>query len=434
MSAHGPDLSGIIAGTPRSMPARVKTLGTVGVLVGVGAAAFGFLTAPERTSASFIANFLYFFGICFGGLIFSVALMLTQGRWARPLKRIAESFWIYTPVLWILLLAFLGLGGMEIYPWMHEQMPPHKAIYLQPGFFFARQFVGLGFLILISGLYFRASLRADLGVVRERIGDRAPLWWSSLLSDWRGAEAEIEAGTNRQMRLAPVVAFTYASVFTIMAVDLSMSLAPYWFANMFPAWYFMSCLATGLIWTGIYSQLGKSWLGMEDLLPPKVYHDLGKLNLGLTMFWAYTLFAQYLPIWYGNMPEETVFVLVRTMLDPWNGLSKFVLLTCFLIPFALLTSRGLKKTKSGYLAVTTILAIGLWTERHWVVMPSVWKAETLPIGPVEIGIGIGMLSGMILSVTKLLSSIPPVSVTDPWMAPNPADVHVHPSSDGHHAH
>lgn len=434
MSAHGPDLSGVIAGTPRQMPARVKTLGLVGVAIGVAAAALGFLTEPERTAASFIANFLYFFGIAFGGLVFSVALMLTQGRWARPLKRISESFWIYTPILWVLLLVFLMAGGMQIYPWMHEKMPAHKAVYLTPGFFFARQFVGLGLLILVAGLYFRASLRADLGLLRERLGDRAPGWWSNLLSDWRGLEVEREACVNRQMRLAPVVAILYASVFSLMAVDLSMSLAPYWYANMFPAWYFMSCIGTGLIWTGIYSQLAKRWLGIEELLPPKVYHDLGKLTLGFTMFWAYTLFAQYLAIWYGNMFEETSFVLVRTVLEPWNGLAKVVLLMCFLIPFGLLTSRGLKKMKSGYLAVTTILAIGLWLERHWVVMPSVWKQETLPIGVVEIGMGIGLLAGMILAVTKLLSSIPPVALTDPWMAPNPADVHVHPSSDGHHAH
>lgn len=431
MSAHGPDLSAVIAGTPRALPARVKTLGALGVAVGVAAAAFGFLTAPERTSASFIANFLYFFGIAQGAIIFSVAQMLTQARWARPLKRIAEGFWLYLPILWGLLLVFLLAGGMHIYPWTHEEMPPHKAIWLQPSFFFARQFFGLGLLILVGGLYVRASLRTDLGVVREKIGDRAPGWWSYLLSDWRGVEQEAEANINRQMRLAPVVAALFAIVFTVMAVDLSMSLDPHWYANMFPAWYFMSCFATGLIWVGIFSRVGADWLGAADLLQPKVYHDLGKLNLGLCLFWAYTLFAQYLAIWYGNMFEETGFVLVRTVLEPWNGLAKVVILTCFLIPFAMLTSRGLKKMKSGYLTVTTILAIGLWLERHFVVMPSVWKETTLPIGVVEIGMGIGLLSGMILTVSKFLSQVPTVPIADPWMAPNPADVHVHPSSEGH---
>jgi len=431
MSAHGPDLSAVIAGTPRTMPARVKTLGTVGLVLGLAAAGYGFATAPERTSASFVANFLYFFGIVFGGMIFSVAQMITQARWARPLKRIGESFWVFGIIMWALLLIFLLAGGMEIYPWMHEQMPPHKAIYLQPGFFFARQFVGLGLLIVVSGLYFRAGLRVDLGVVREKIGDRAPGWWSNLLADWRGAEVETEVAIERQRRLAPAVAILFAFLFTLMAVDLSMSLSPYWYANMFPAWYFMSCFSTGLVWIGIYSQLAKGWLGLDELIGPKVYHDLGKLNLGLTMFWAYTLFAQYLAIWYGNMFEETGFVLVRTVLDPWNGLAKVVLLTCYMIPFGLMTSRGLKKTKSGYLTVTTILAVGLWLERHWVVMPSVWKETTLPIGPVEIGMGIGLLSLFVLVTTKVLSMIPPVPIADPWMAPNPADVHVHPSAEAH---
>ena len=431
MSSHGPDLSAVYAGTPRQVPSQIKMGGLVGVVVGVAALAFGLMTAPERTMASFVANFLYFYGICQGAVVFAIAMMLTQARWGRPLKRIAESFAVYLPILHTLLVVFLLAGGLEIYPWMHEEMPPHKAIWLQPGFFVVRQVVGLGLLWVLSLLFLRASLRADLGVVRERIGDRAPAWWGRLLGDWQGKDAEIEACVQRQMRLAPAVGFTYATVMTMMAVDLSMSLSPYWAANMFPAWYFMSCFATGLIYTGIFSQTLKGWLGISELLPGKVYHDIGKLHLGLAMFWAYTLFAQYLAIWYGNMDEEIGFVLIRTVLEPWGGLAKVVVMTCFLIPFALLTSRGLKKIRSAYLAATTIFAVGIWLERHWVVMPSVWKESTLPIGPVEIGIGLGMLGGMVLTVTKFLSQVPAAPITDPWMAPNPADVHVHPSGEAH---
>ena len=431
MSAHGPDVSGIVAGTPRTLPSQVKMVAIAGVAVGVAAAAFGLMTSPERTMASFIANFLYFFGITNGAVIFSVALMLTQGRWARPFKRIAESFAVFSPVLYVLLLVMLAAGGMDIYPWTHEEMPAHKAIYLTKGFFFARQVVGLGLLVLLTLLYLRSSLRPDLGAAREKLGDKAPAWWGRLLGDWKGVREETELSIQRQMRIAPVVAFMFASVFTVMAVDLSMSLSPHWFANMFPAWYFMSCFSSGVVFTGMTGQLAKRWLGMEHILTGKLYHDLGKLNFGLCMFWGYTLFAQYLAIWYGNMDEEIGFVLVRTVLEPWNGLAKVVLLTCFLIPWGMLTSRGLKKIRSGYLSAVGVLAVGLWLERHWVVMPSVWKETSLPIGPVEIGMGLGLLSAMVLVVGKFLAEVPPIPITDPWMAPNPADVHVHPSSGTH---
>ena len=174
MSAHGPDLSGVIAATPRTVPAKVKTMAIAGLVLGLVGAGIGFSGDANRTMASFVANFLYFAGVAQGAVVFAVALMLTQSRWGRPLKRIAESFVLFLPIIYGLLFVFLIAGGIEIYPWMHEQMPPHKAIYLSKGFFIIRQVVGLGLLALLSFLFVRASLRPDLGVAREQLGSRAP--------------------------------------------------------------------------------------------------------------------------------------------------------------------------------------------------------------------------------------------------------------------
>ena len=69
------------------------------------------------------------------------------------------------------LLVFLVIGGLDIFPWAHADehpMPPHKAVYLTPGFFFARQFLGLGLMVVLSLLFVRTSLRPDL-VYRLRI-------------------------------------------------------------------------------------------------------------------------------------------------------------------------------------------------------------------------------------------------------------------------
>ena len=431
MSAHGPDLSAVIAGTPRELPGKVKMFGLVAIVIGLAGLGVGMATNPDRTLAAFVANFLYFAGISQGAVMFAVALMITQARWARPLKRIAESFVVFLPVMYLLLMVFLLAGGMHIYPWTHEEMPPHKAIYLQPGFFAMRQAVGLGLLTLLSLLFVRASLRPDLGVARAILGDRAPAWWDRLLGDWQGEEAEIAAGLRRQAVLGPILGIAYASLWSMMVIDLSMSLSPHWYANMFPAWYFASCFWSGLVAIAVVGMLARSWLGLEHLLTSKTFHDLGKLTFGFTLFWAYTLFAQYLAIWYGNMNEEIWFILLRTEVEPWAGLAKVVIMTCFLVPFSMLLSRGLKKIPAAYLTVTGVLAVGIWLERFLVVMPSVWTEDTLPLGFPEVGMAIGLLGGMVLAVGKFLSQVPPVALTDPWMAPNPMDVHVHPSDEAH---
>ncbi|MDP6931693.1 MAG: hypothetical protein QGG40_02210, partial [Myxococcota bacterium] len=190
MSAHGPDLTSIIASTPRTVPPKVKTLALVAIVLGVIATGYGFATAPDRTRTAFVTNFMYFAGICQGAFMLAAVFTVTLARWGRPLKRIAEAFGMFMPVLWLLLMIFLVTGGLDIYLWTHEEMPAHKAVWLQPGFFVARQAFNLGLLILLSALYVRASLRSDLGVIASQVGDRAPAWWGRLTANWQGEEAE----------------------------------------------------------------------------------------------------------------------------------------------------------------------------------------------------------------------------------------------------
>jgi hypothetical protein len=437
MGNHAPDTSSIIATTPRPMPAAAKFGGIALVVIGVLSAAYGFMTHPDRERGAFIVNFLYFGGIAQGGFMLACISAITKGRWPRPLKRMAEAFGLFLIPMYILLIVFLLGGGLNAYEWFHwteAEAPPHKAIYLNPTFFVARQVVGIGLLLVLDLLFIRASLRSDLGYAAARLGDKAPAWWGRLTAGWQGEAAEIAASTERQARLAPAVAVTYALVWSMVAIDISMSLTPHWYANMFPAWYFMSCIWSGLVYLGMFSTILRKWMGATKLLTPNVYHDLGKLTFGMTMFWAYTLFAQYLPIWYGNMTEEIGFILLRTELQPWATLSKVVIMLCFLVPWTMLLSRGLKKSPPAYLLVTFIIATGIWLERFLVVMPAVWKEETLPLGIGEIGMTLGFLGAFILVVVGFLSKVPPIVVSDPFLAPDPDHVHVLPSSQAHRGH
>jgi hypothetical protein len=76
-----------------------------------------------------------------------------------------------------------------------------------------------------------------------------------------------------------------------------------------------------------------------------------------------------------------------------------------------------------------VIATGIFLERFILVMPEVWKENSIPLGPVEIGVFVGFVSLFVRVVTTFLSQVPPAVVTDPFMNPNPSDVHIHP---GHH--
>jgi len=271
-----------------------------------------------------------------------------------------------------------------------------------------------------------------MGVAIEQHGASAfPKFWGQYTDGWQGAEAEIERSTKSQARLGPVIAIAYAFVFSMIAVDIEMSLAPHWFANMFPAWYFASCFWSGLLGIGVVSLGARKWLGATNVFNRHTYHDLGKLCLAFCMFWGYTTFATYLAIWYGNMTEEIGFFLLRTELEPWATVSKAVLLLCFFMPFAMFASRGLKKIPAAFLTAATVALVGIWLCRYIVVMPSVWMESTLPLGIIEIGMTMGFLGSFILVVFGFLSRVPPIAHTDPFMHPDPDHVHVVPASKAH---
>lgn len=434
--AHHFDYGALVEKAPRSMPTGVRNASLGLMAVGILASAYGFISDPTRASGTFIVNYMYWAGIAQGGLMLAVALVLTKGRWGRPLKRFAEAFGLMMVPMYILLMAFLLLGGLDVYEWSHwteAGAPHHKWIYFQRPFFFARLGGLLGLLLILDILFIRASVRSDMGVAKEKYG-----WEPSGLAamiggigGWKGEKVEVEASEKRQNMLAPILAVAYAVVWSVMAVDVSMSLMPHWYTNMFPAWYFMSCIWSGFVYLAIFTLLFRKTLGIEKAFPPSLYHDLGKLTFGFTMFWGYTTFAQYLPIWYGNMTEEIGGILIRTELEPWATIAKVVFMLCFVAPFAMLTSRGLKKMPSAYLVVAGILAVGIWLERFLVNMPGIWKEDTLPLGVLELGMTMGFLGMFTYIVISFLTSAPSLPFTDPFMHPHPDEVHVHPSGAHH---
>ena len=160
--SHGPDLTKVIERAPHSAPSKAIPLALGAIAAGVAGGFLGLWHGTERAQVNFLQNTVFWMGVAQGGFMLSVALTLTMGRWGRLLKRISESFAIMMPVLYVGLLTFLALGGIEVYPWVEEarahSLPAHKAVYLTEPFFFWRQVGGLGLLILLDWKYIQASL------------------------------------------------------------------------------------------------------------------------------------------------------------------------------------------------------------------------------------------------------------------------------------
>jgi hypothetical protein len=99
--------------------------------------------------------------------------------------------------------------------------------------------------------------------------------------------------------------------------------------------------------------------------------DLSILMFGFSLMWAGLFFAQYLTIWYGNIPEEVSFVAKRVSASPIRELSALVLLLLFFLPFPLLLSTRAKTNRTAVAAAAASILSGILVERYVFLAPAI---------------------------------------------------------------
>ncbi len=363
------------------------------VLVAVGVITFGVglsmgMPWSLATWQAFHINFLYWMGLAFAGTVISAIFELTASRWGKNVRRLAENSIALIPIA---LLAYGGvvIGHHTVAHHLHdhhhmEHLNHAKQVWLQPWFMHARDFGALLLLSAVTIAFVYYSLRPALGkgLADRGKGAATPLaTW--ITKGFRGYERESARSTRVKAFLAPTLVITYAVVLTLIAFDQIMALDSSWISTLFGAYFFITNLYLGwavLTFTSVmarrrkqkdlFAEAGKR-IRMDDL------HDLGKLTFAFCMLSADFFWSQFVVIWYGNIPEETPFIIRRVFMDPWQDVSWAVAFLCFAIPFVLLLPRRVKRNEVLVSGITLTVLIMVWIERFLLVAPSIWLAETL---------------------------------------------------------
>lgn len=345
----------------------------------------------------FHVNWIYFTGLAGGCVAFAAVQKVTNAKWSGLIIRFSEAAVAFLPVALIGLVLIFTAGYAAVYgPMDHalHSLPHSKSVWLSYGFMFGRLGVGLLALAVVGWMLVKADLTPDVHAVRNVVnGRRRRIYerWSSRYE--RTPAPEHEA---RIRRLAPIYLVLYAYVFTLVAFDGIMALQPHWFSNLLGAFFFMGSFLGAHMLVALLMLHGSRHLAVADLVSPKQRHDLGKLCFGFTVFWTYLMWAQFLVIWYGNLPEETGFVFAR-LWGHWLPIGKAVFLGMFVIPFFGLLGVAPKKTRVtlGFFAAVSL--VSLWLERYLLVMPSITPLpgpvfQVHELGPTLLFTGLFLLS------------------------------------------
>ena len=403
------------------VPAPIMSRATWQILAAIGlAGAVVFVYAVVwgdalRAWQTLLVNFLFFAGLAQAGVVLSAVLQATAAVWARPLKRAAEATLAFVPVSAVLLvLLFAGMSTWA--PWITDPAT-HRATWLSAPAFVGRQLIAFIVLAGLSLTYLYHSLRPDIGMVDQSGTRRAVGVSRRLIAGWRGTREEIARGQRRQDRLAPAVLVAYGWVYSLVAFDFVMALDPHWYSTLAGGYFFTGNLLLGVAFLTLVAVCGAARIGLTGYVGPPQLHDLGKLLFGFSILWAYLLWSQYLVIWYGDLPEETAFVIHR-MSGIWASVSWAAFTLAFVVPFVVLLSRRVKTSRVGLGAIAAAVFAGMWMERFVLVSPSLWHAPTLPIGLVELVVTGGVFSLFILCYTQFLRTFPALAVSDPRLQTN----------------
>lgn len=380
---------------------KVKTLSIVGIILGIAAVAYGFLTGhAERTFLNLLLMSYYFTCVCAAGLFFLAIQFVAQAGWSAGLLRVPQAFAKTLPIASIILVVVIaaGLFSHNLYHhWAEEGLSdPNsanydaliagKSVYLNVPFFLTRLVLFLGSYSVFAILMTKLSTNEDL------IGGLS--------------------SHKKSIKYAAIFLVIFGFTTPIWAFDTIMSLEAHWFSTMFGWYNFAAMWVSGMATiTAVVILLRKagylSWLNESHI------HDLGKFVFAFSIFWTYIWFSQFLLIYYANIPEETVYFYKRW--EPqFLPLFWFNLLINFLSPLLLLMSRDAKRKANVLLAVCIIIICGHWLDYYMMIMPGT-LAEEAGFGIIEIGIALGFAGIFTFSMLSILSKAPMVPKNHPFL-------------------
>jgi hypothetical protein len=367
--------------------------------------------SADRAWQVFHVNWIYFTSLATGGVAFAAVQKVTNAKWSGMIIRFAEALVAFLPVSLIGLVLIFTMGYQSIYGPMVGAFPElqhGKVIWLSHDFMFARLGLGLLALTVLGWKLVWADMTPDMHVVQRAAGDERRLRYERWSRGYDLSSATLIANEERIHRLAPGYVVLYAYVLTLVAFDCIMALQPHWFSNLLGGFIFMGAFLGAHMLLALLMMYGSRQLGVRDLVSPKQRHDLGKLCFGFTVFWTYLMWAQFLVIWYGNLPEETGFVFAR-LWGRWLPIGVAVGWGMFIIPFFGLLGVRPKKMRVTLGFFASISLVSLWLERYLLVMPSVSTYPGPALGLAEAGPTLTFLGLFLLTYAVFARTFPMIS-------------------------
>lgn len=322
---------------------RALLIGGVAALL----SAAGLFLDRTQFFRSYLVAWLFWMGIAMGGFGTMLLHHMSAGAWGLMIRRIFEAGTRTLPSLVALFLPIL-FGLEELFPWARAEAASDpliavKAWYLNPEFFTLRAF---GY-FAIWGVFAWALLRLS-----------------------KRQDETADPGLFRKMQnIAGPALGIYGLTATFASVDWLMSLDPHWYSSLFGVYFIGGQAVASMSFVILMVAFFAKREPLQNAFREQHFHDYGSLLFAFVLLWSYFALSQFLIIWMGNIPEETVWFLHRQE-HGWIWVSLALVVFHFAVPFALLLSRKRKRNIHALAKIAALLLVMHWVDLYWQAAPA----------------------------------------------------------------
>ncbi len=384
------------------IPARLRTTSLVLILIGIATLLIGVFTLamdhnPDhelmhanrtRFWIVLVHNSVFFLLITVVSIFVQAAAALAQGGWIVAYKRVPEAIganvWVFGVIAAIvLLLTVFGFeidGHNPIYHWTHPE--GDKILEGKSPFLNSTMFVIITLVTIGLWSYFGVKFRSISLAIEKAPKNSTKIYWTSLV--WSALFLLVYALT--QMSITPWM--------WLMSIDA------HWYSTMYSWYTFASAFVSGMSVILLFVVHLKNQGNLEIVTKEHV-HDLGKFMFAFSIFWTYVWFAQYMLIWYGNIPEETTYYKIRQQ-GPYSLIWYAVFIINFVLPILILMSRPSKRNYFTVSFMAMVIIFGHWLDFYIMTMPGP-LGEHWHLSWYELGIFAGFAGILMFTVSKTLT-------------------------------
>ena len=333
---------------------------------------------------------LFFLLLTLGVLAFYGIQNSAQAGWSPVLFRVMHGITAYLPwasVIFFLLLVASSMHWNHLFIWMDETLITKghenfdKLIYGKKGYLNVPFFLIRAAIFLLGWNFFRYIFRK-----------------------FCLAQDESNDNSNYKKNFKWSAGFLVFFIVTesIMSWDWIMSVDPHWFSTLFGWYVFASFFVSGITTIALITLYLKSRGYLEHVNTSHI-HDLAKFMFGISIFWTYLFFSQFMLIWYANIPEEVTYYITRISdytLPFWGMLA-----LNFIFPLLVLINTDFKRITWIISIAGIVILFGHYIDFYVMIMPST-VGDQWSIGVGELGALAFFLGLFIFIVFTALTKAP----------------------------